>query len=193
MTIGVFFRPAVPRVLRFPPPSAVAHRTTHFSSSPTCSSPTRDAYITRSSVYKATGAAMLLPRPQLLRARRVATAMSCRRTLTTTSPLQTNYGFIGLGRMGFPMARNLRSKIPKEDKLVVFDVNETATKEFLGVFNAGMEILDVGETTVAKDVRDVAEKSVCAQYVFSHHSPRLQDEHSFSFSYLNDLSWGYFL
>ena len=61
------------------------------------------------------------------------------------------------------MAKNLRSKIPKEDKLVVFDVNNKATEDFLGVFKAGMDTPNVGETTVAKDVRKVAENSVCTR------------------------------
>lgn len=52
------------------------------------------------------------------------------------------------------MAKNLRSKISSNDTLIVFDVNNTATEQFL---------VDVGRdshTAVAKDVREVAEKSV---------------------------------
>lgn len=48
-----------------------------------------------------------------------------------TRSQNATYGFIGLGAMGMPMARNLRSKIHKNDKLVLYDVNTQATKQFV--------------------------------------------------------------
>lgn len=79
------------------------------------------------------------------------------------------------------MAKNLRSKISSSDTLIVFDVNATATEQFLA---------DVGSdshTAIAKDVREVAEKSVCSinNLLHPYHSP---DEHVFPIIY--DLSWG---
>ena len=34
-------------------------------------------------------------------------------------------------QIGYPMAKNLRAKIPAEDTLFVHDVNTAATKQFL--------------------------------------------------------------
>lgn len=54
---------------------------------------------------------------------------------------------------GYPMARNLRAKIPAEDTLFVHDVNTAATKQFLEEHPQGVR--------VAENVREVAEKAVC--------------------------------
>jgi 3-hydroxyisobutyrate dehydrogenase-like beta-hydroxyacid dehydrogenase len=54
---------------------------------------------------------------------------------------------------GYPMARNLRAKIPAEDTLFVQDVNTAATKKFLGEHPQGVQVAD--------NVREVAEKAVC--------------------------------
>lgn len=54
---------------------------------------------------------------------------------------------------GYPMARNLRAKIPAEDTLFVHDVNTAATKQFLDEHPQGVR--------VAENVREVAEKAVC--------------------------------
>lgn len=53
--------------------------------------------------------------------------------------------------MGFPMARNLRAKLPAEDVLFVQDVNTAASKKFLEENPEGVRI--------ASTVREVAEKS----------------------------------
>lgn len=53
---------------------------------------------------------------------------------------------------GYPMARNLRAKLPAEDVLFVQDVNTAATKKFLEENPEGVRI--------ASNVREVAEKSV---------------------------------
>ncbi|KAJ9643671.1 hypothetical protein H2204_001816 [Knufia peltigerae] len=42
-----------------------------------------------------------------------------------------NYGFIGIGRMGFPMALNVRAKMPSGSKLVVCDVDQSQVERFL--------------------------------------------------------------
>ncbi|KAI9728233.1 MAG: hypothetical protein M1828_004694 [Chrysothrix sp. TS-e1954] len=51
------------------------------------------------------------------------------------------------------MARNLRAKISNSDTLVIHDVNTIATGQFLD------EVRDMGTTTVATGVRQVAEQS----------------------------------
>lgn len=50
------------------------------------------------------------------------------------------------------MAKNLRSKIPASDTMYVHDVNETAKEKFASEFKG---------VKAAKDVREVAENSVC--------------------------------
>jgi hypothetical protein len=58
--------------------------------------------------------------------------------------------------VGYPMARNLRAKIPAEDTLFVHDVNTAATKKFLEEHPQGVRI--------ANNVREVAEKAVCVNH-----------------------------
>lgn len=53
---------------------------------------------------------------------------------------------------GYPMAKNLRAKIPAEDTLFVHDVNTAATKQFLDEHPQGVK--------VANNVREVAENAV---------------------------------
>ncbi|CAK7233756.1 hypothetical protein SBRCBS47491_008719 [Sporothrix bragantina] len=45
--------------------------------------------------------------------------------------MDTNFGFIGLGAMGYRMAVNLRRKMAKDATLYVYDVNPTACKRFV--------------------------------------------------------------
>jgi 3-hydroxyisobutyrate dehydrogenase-like beta-hydroxyacid dehydrogenase len=54
---------------------------------------------------------------------------------------------------GYPMAKNLRAKIPAEDTLFVQDVNTDASKKFLEEHPQGVQ--------VAANVREVAENAVC--------------------------------
>jgi 3-hydroxyisobutyrate dehydrogenase-like beta-hydroxyacid dehydrogenase len=63
--------------------------------------------------------------------------------------------------MGYPMAKNLRAKIPAEDTLFVHDVNTAATKKFLEEHPQGVR--------VAANVREVAEKAVSATTFFPSH------------------------
>lgn len=41
-----------------------------------------------------------------------------------------SYGFVGLGTMGFPMAANLISKLPKGSKLYVYDISVDSVSRF---------------------------------------------------------------
>lgn len=52
---------------------------------------------------------------------------------------------------GYPMAKNLRQKIQKSDTMVINDVNDAATQKF---------VEEVGNVTIAKTVREVAEQTV---------------------------------
>jgi hypothetical protein len=66
---------------------------------------------------------------------------------------------------GYPMARNLRAKIPAEDTLFVHDVNTAATKKFLEEHPEGVRVAD--------SVREVAEKAVSSHLI---HFIRSYDE-----------------
>ncbi|TID25934.1 3-hydroxyisobutyrate dehydrogenase [Venturia nashicola] len=54
-----------------------------------------------------------------------------RRFFSSTTSQQATWGFIGLGQMGYRMAKNLREKIPADDVLMVQDVNKDAVKRFV--------------------------------------------------------------
>lgn len=41
------------------------------------------------------------------------------------------YGFIGIGVMGFPMAQNLRKRIPSSSKIIICEINKSAVDKFL--------------------------------------------------------------
>lgn len=49
------------------------------------------------------------------------------------------------------MAKNLRTKIPESDEMVIHDLNPKTTEQFAQ---------EVGNVTVAKNVREVAENTV---------------------------------
>lgn len=76
-----------------------------------------------------------------------------RRFLSTTPACLDRYGFIGLGKMGYPMAANLRKKLAADDTLTVYDVNKASTDKF-------KEEHSYSAVTVGKDVVDVAAQSV---------------------------------
>ncbi|OSS44196.1 hypothetical protein B5807_11207 [Epicoccum nigrum] len=80
-----------------------------------------------------------------------AVRQSSRRCFSSTQELEASWGFIGLGRMGYSMAKNLRAKIPAEDTLFIHDVNAAATQKFLEESPKGVRI--------AKNVREVAENA----------------------------------
>lgn len=56
-----------------------------------------------------------------------------KRSFSTARIQNTRYGFIGLGRMGINMAKNLETKIdPAKDELHLYDINSKAYEEFKG-------------------------------------------------------------
>ncbi|KAK2748006.1 hypothetical protein FQN57_001597 [Myotisia sp. PD_48] len=79
-------------------------------------------------------------------------ASLCARSFSTSPALNATWGFIGLGQMGYPMARNLRSKIPDSDTLIICDSNPETTQKFVAE-GKGKKI------EVASGPREVAEKA----------------------------------
>ena len=73
------------------------------------------------------------------------------------------------------MAKNLRSKIKESDTMVIHDVNESALKKFKD---------EMGNVEIAKNVREVAEKTVCIH--MRCYKTHFQDE---PFCSIYDLSW----
>ncbi|RYP28427.1 hypothetical protein DL767_007235 [Monosporascus sp. MG133] len=51
-----------------------------------------------------------------------------RRTFSSTARRLQTYGFIGLGQMGYQMAKNLQSKLPPSDSIQLFDINKDAMR-----------------------------------------------------------------
>ncbi|KAJ5643474.1 Dehydrogenase multihelical [Penicillium longicatenatum] len=88
---------------------------------------------------------------------------SSARPFSTTQHRDATWGFIGLGQMGYNMAKNLRAKIPASDTLIVRDVNEAATERFVKeaqeiAQNSGAGA-DEYKVEIATDAREIAEKS----------------------------------
>jgi hypothetical protein len=80
---------------------------------------------------------------------------------------------------GYPMAKNLRAKIPETDELLICDTNSAATDSFL-------KEMDSTRVKVTQNPRQVAEKSVseiAASFYF-----RMMSNCS-----IDDLSWGLLL
>ena len=63
------------------------------------------------------------------------------------------YGFIGIGVMGFPMAQQLRAKMPPQAKLIICEVVEAQVEKFLA------ETDPQGGIGVAASPREVAEEA----------------------------------
>ncbi|KAL0581306.1 hypothetical protein V5O48_000682 [Marasmius crinis-equi] len=61
--------------------------------------------------------------------------------------LPQRYGWVGLGAMGYPMANQLRQKLPQGCKLIVYDVNEDVTKQFVDE-NGGSIQVKVAHSTI---------------------------------------------
>lgn len=63
------------------------------------------------------------------------------------------YGFIGLGVMGWGMAKNLRAKIPKSAQLIICELVEKRKAQFLAESEDGL-------VQAAENPREVAEQAV---------------------------------
>lgn len=64
------------------------------------------------------------PNPRLCRQ-----LLAQRRTFSSTVRRLDNYAFIGLGQMGYQMARNLQSKLPPSDTVRIYDINRGAAEK----------------------------------------------------------------
>ncbi len=76
--------------------------------------------------------------------------------------LPTNFGWVGLGAMGYPMVGQLRRKLPKTCVLRVFDIDSETTTRFLEEetkFDAFRGFLGA-RVEIVNSSREIAEKSV---------------------------------
>lgn len=85
---------------------------------------------------------------------------------TAASRGRATYGFVGLGKMGRPMAANLRAKLPDGDVLYVYDINRAATEEFRDGFSGAAS----SGVVVADGVGQVVEHSVSCPLFCTHHT-----------------------
>lgn len=82
-----------------------------------------------------------------------------RRTFSTTPRRLVSYAFIGLGQMGYQMARNLQSKLPPSDTVRLFDINKDAMEKLaqeVRASKAGGAAVHLAETAA-----DAAQHAVC--------------------------------
>ncbi|QQK42278.1 Putative 3-hydroxyisobutyrate dehydrogenase [Penicillium digitatum] len=86
------------------------------------------------------------------------------RAFSTTMHRDATWGFVGLGKMGYHMANNLRAKIPASDTLIVRDVNEDVMKRFAAeaweTAQSNGACPNECQVEIAQNAREVAEKSV---------------------------------
>ncbi|KAI9374729.1 6-phosphogluconate dehydrogenase [Aspergillus egyptiacus] len=85
------------------------------------------------------------------------------RAFSTSLRRDDTWGFIGLGQMGYNMAKNLHAKIPHTDTLMIRDVNEESTARFVRearetAQSAGSSD-SLPEVIVAQNAREIAEQS----------------------------------
>lgn len=69
------------------------------------------------------------------------------------SPPDATYGFIGLGNMGYGMAKNVREKISSSSKLVVCELVTSQRDKFAKEVEGDVEAVETP--------REVGEKCVC--------------------------------
>lgn len=51
-----------------------------------------------------------------------------KRAFSSTTPRLERYGFVGLGQMGYQMAKNLQSKLAPADSIRIFDINKASVQ-----------------------------------------------------------------
>ncbi|KAJ5756768.1 hypothetical protein N7533_006311 [Penicillium manginii] len=92
-----------------------------------------------------------------------SSSVSSVRAFSTTLHRDATWGFVGLGQMGYNMAKNLRAKIPASDTLIIRDVNKDAMTRFVEesqeIARSSGAGAEVGQVEVAENAREVAEKS----------------------------------
>lgn len=73
------------------------------------------------------------------------------------SPPDATYGFIGLGNMGYGMAKNVREKIPSSSKLIVCELNTAQRDKFVKEIE--------GDIETAETPKEIGEKCVCMSFL----------------------------
>ena len=73
--------------------------------------------------------------------------------MSTTTPPDATYGFIGLGNMGFGMAKNVREKMPSSSTMIVCELVTSQRDEFCSTIE--------GKIETAETPKEIAEKCVC--------------------------------
>ncbi|KAG9243941.1 3-hydroxyisobutyrate dehydrogenase-like protein [Calycina marina] len=86
---------------------------------------------------------------------RLVSRAAQRRSFSATWGPQAQYGFIGLGQMGYNMARNLQSKLNSEDTLHIYDINTASAEKFVSETLRGSG----ASVKVATTVREAAENA----------------------------------
>ncbi|KAL2827560.1 6-phosphogluconate dehydrogenase [Aspergillus cavernicola] len=85
------------------------------------------------------------------------------KAFSTSLRRDDTWGFIGLGQMGYNMAKNLHAKIPRADTLIVRDVNEESSARFLREAHETAKSASASDSLpnviVAQNARELAEKS----------------------------------
>ncbi|KAI4863422.1 putative 3-hydroxyisobutyrate dehydrogenase G6G8.5 [Hypoxylon rubiginosum] len=80
-----------------------------------------------------------------------------RRAFSATSRLSDSYGFIGLGQMGYQMAKNLQSKLPPSDSITLFDINSDAINRLAGEMRSSQS--GGAAVEVSRNVYDAAKEA----------------------------------
>ncbi|KAK8051595.1 hypothetical protein PG993_002980 [Apiospora rasikravindrae] len=95
-------------------------------------------------------------RPQLI-ARCLRRTHTYKRAFTSTARRFENYGFIGLGQMGYQMAKNLQAKLPPSDSIRIFDINQSAVRRLAEDMKASQT--GGAAVTTAETAKDAARDS----------------------------------
>ncbi|KAF3065293.1 putative 3-hydroxyisobutyrate dehydrogenase, mitochondrial [Daldinia childiae] len=80
-----------------------------------------------------------------------------RRAFSASSRRLERYGFVGLGQMGYQMAKNLQAKLSPSDSVRLFDINGDAVKRLAEEMRTSQT--DGAVVELAHDVNDVAKES----------------------------------
>lgn len=72
---------------------------------------------------------------------------------TMPTPPDATYGFIGLGNMGYGMAKNVREKIPASSKLIVCELVTSQRDKFVKEVEGDLE--------TAETPKEIGERCVC--------------------------------
>ncbi|KAG9235828.1 3-hydroxyisobutyrate dehydrogenase-like protein [Amylocarpus encephaloides] len=76
------------------------------------------------------------------------------RSFSASHARNAQWGFIGLGQMGYNMARNLQAKLPSSDTIKVFDINPESVNKFASETKA---LSHGAAVQIVSNVRDAAE------------------------------------